>query len=250
MGLELFSVRGELAKDLFGTLRSVAKMGYQAVEFYSPYFQWTPTYAREVRTTLDDLGLRCYSTHNNPESFQGDGISKAIELNQQIGSTTIVMATAGRVEGLDGWRALAARLTAAQDKFRAAGMRAGYHNHQEEFRILDGKRPIELLAAETPRDLTLQLDVGTCVEVGADPVAWIRANPGRIRSIHCKDWARGQQNGYLALVGEGACPWKDIIAAAESTGGVEYYLLEQEGSRFSELETAERCLSNWKKIRA
>jgi hypothetical protein len=52
------------------------------------------------------------------------------------------------------------------------------------------------------------------------------------------------------LFGEGVAPWKEIIAAVESVGGVEFYLMEQEGSRFSEFETAERCLASWKKLRA
>jgi sugar phosphate isomerase/epimerase len=100
--------------------------------------------------------------------------------------------------------------------------------------------------------VTLQLDVGTCVEAGADPVAWINANPGRIRSIHLKDWTGTEDKadkGYRVLFGEGDAPWKKIFAAAEAKGGVEYYLMEQEGSRFSSLETAERCLATYKKMR-
>src|SRR6185295_11740593 len=59
----------------------------------------------------------------------------------------------------------------ACEKFRAAGLRAGYHNHQTEFTPLEGKRPIEVIAANTPKDFMLQLDVGTCVEMKSDPVA-------------------------------------------------------------------------------
>jgi sugar phosphate isomerase/epimerase len=92
----------------------------------------------------------------------------------------------------------------------------------------------------------LQLDVGTCLEAGADPVAWIEHHPGRIRSLHCKDWDKAQ--GYKVLVGEGSAPWKKIFQAAESVGGVEYYLIEQEGSRYSELETAKRCLTSFKSL--
>ncbi|HXA49719.1 MAG TPA: twin-arginine translocation signal domain-containing protein, partial [Candidatus Acidoferrum sp.] len=95
VGLELFSVRDELAKDTMGTVRAVGKMGYQVVEFFSPYFQWTPEYAKEVRKTMDDAGLRCNSTHNGPPSFTGDGIAKAIELNHILGAKYIVMASAG-----------------------------------------------------------------------------------------------------------------------------------------------------------
>lgn len=250
VGIELYSVRDELAKDLPATVRAVAKMGYEVVEFFSPYYQWTTDYAKEVRKLLDELGIRCLSTHNSANAFTPEGIQKAIDLNQIIGSKTIVMASAGRVEGIDGWKTVAERLTSAAEKFKPLGMRAGFHNHKLEFMAIDGKRPMEVLAANTPKDVTLQLDVGTCVDAGYDPAAWIKANPGRIRSLHLKDWGAGEEKGYRVLFGEGDSPWKNIFAAAEAKGGAEYYLIEQEGSRFSSLETAERCLATYKKMRA
>ena len=127
-------------------------------------------------------------------SFTDEGLQKAIELNRIIGSKYIIMASAGRVTGLDGWKTVADRLTAVADKLRPLGMATGYHNHQPEWQAIDGKRPMEVLAANTPKDVVLQLDVGTCVESGADPVAWINANPGRIRSVHCKDWGCGRES--------------------------------------------------------
>ena len=254
VGLELYSVRGELTKDLPATVTAVAKMGYQVVEFFAPYYQWTEDYAKTVRKLMDDLGIRCNSTHNNGlTSFTDPGMQKAIDLNKILGAKFIVMASAGRVNGIDGWKALGDTLTAASEKLKAAGLRAGYHNHQAEFQLLEGKRPIEVLAANTPKEFMLQFDVGTCVEVGYDPVAWIKANPGRIYSVHCKDWAPGtvaDDKGYRVLFGEGVCPWPKIFEAAESVGGVEYYLIEQEGSRFPELDTAQRCIDTWKKMRA
>jgi sugar phosphate isomerase/epimerase len=254
IGLELYSVRGELARDLTATVIAVARIGYQVVEFFAPYYQWTEDYAKQVRKLMDDLGIRCNSTHNSGmQSFSGDGVQKAIDLNKILGTKFIVMSTAGRVVGLDGWKSVAATLSQACEKFKTAGLRAGYHNHQAEFTPLEGRRPIEVLAANTPKDFMLQFDVGTCVEMGSDPVAWIQANPGRINSIHCKDWApgpRADEKGYRVLFGEGVCPWGKIFEAAESVGGVEYYLIEQEGSRFPEIETAQRCLDSWKKMRA
>jgi sugar phosphate isomerase/epimerase len=253
IGLELYSVRAEMTKDLPATVTAVAQMGYQVVEFFAPYYQWTEDYAKQVRKLLDDLGIRCNSTHNGPLSFSADGMQKAIDLNKILGARFIVMASAGRVTDIDGWKSLAGTLTGACEKFKAVGLRAGYHNHQAEFQLVEGKRPIEVLAANTPREFMLQFDVGTCVEVGSDPVAWIKANPGRINSLHLKDWAPGtaaDDKGYRVLFGEGVCPWAQIFDAAESAGGVEYYLIEQEGSRFPELETARRCLDTWKKMRA
>jgi sugar phosphate isomerase/epimerase len=246
IGLELYSVRDDLAKDLPGTVRGVAKMGYQVVEFFSPYYNWTPDYTKEVRKIMDDAGVRCNSTHNGTASFTPDGLKKAIELNRILGAKYIVMASAGRVNGLDGWKKLSETLTTAADTLRPLGMRAGYHNHQLEFTPIDGKRPIEVIAANTPKDFMLQFDVGTCLEMHGDPVRWIESNPGRINSLHLKDWSPAE--GYKVLFGEGVAPWKEIFAAAEKVGGVEYYLIEQEGSRFPAMETAEKCLAEWKKI--
>jgi sugar phosphate isomerase/epimerase len=246
VGLELYSVRDELQKDLMGTVTAVAKMGYQCVEFFSPYYEWTPAYVKQVRKLMDDLGIRCLSTHNGPQSFTADGLPHAIELNQAIGSQFIVLASAGKVDSLDGWKRVAETLNQGAEKMKPAGLRPGYHNHQLEFKPIDGRRPIEVLAADTGKDVMLQLDVGTCIEAGSDPVAWVDRNPGRIRSMHCKDWSPEQ--GYKVLVGEGVAPWKKLFQAAESTGGVEFYLVEQEGSRYPQLETAERCLANFRKL--
>ncbi len=249
IGLELYSVREELARDLPKTLKTVAQIGYQVVEFYSPYFKWTPPYAKDVRSQMDDLGLRCYSTHNGFESFSSEeNLSHAIELNQILGSRYIVLASApGSAKGLDGWKKLGEELTAAVEKLKPHGLSAGYHNHQAEWAKLEnGQRILEVLAANTPKEFVLQLDVGTCEEAGADPVAWVKANPGRIKTMHLKDWA--PEKGYRVLFAEGVTPWQELLAAAESVGGAEYFLIEQEGSRYSEFETAKRCLDTWKSM--
>src|SRR5687768_16327848 len=113
VGLELYSVRGDLVKDLPGTVRAVAKMGYQVVEFYGPYYSWTTEQAKDVRKLLDDLGIKCPSTHNPRAAISADGIAKAIELNQIIGSKYIIVSSAGRASGADGWKAFAGELATA-----------------------------------------------------------------------------------------------------------------------------------------
>ena len=257
IGLELYSVRGELQRDLPSTLRTVAKMGYEVAEFFSPYLGWTFPYAKEVRTQLDDLGLRCLSTHNPAAALIDAGsMAKAIELNQILGSRYIISASPPRgVNGLDGWKRAAEQFSTASEQLKPHGLAAGYHNHASEWKPVaeSGPRIMDVLAANTPPEFALQLDVGTAVEAGADPVAWIQANPGRIKSVHVKDWAPGtkaEEKSFRVLFTEGVSPWKQIFAAAESVGGVEFYLMEQEGSRYSEFETAERCLATWRKFRA
>jgi len=250
VGLELYSVRNALKQDPEGTIRAVAQMGYQCVEFYAPYFEWTEERAKQMRKLLDDLGMRCHSTHNQEQYFSPENIRHARELNLILGSNYMVMASSNPKPGLEGWKAIAEELNAAADTLEASGLKSGYHNHRPEFTLLDGVRPMEILAKNTKPSVMLQLDVGTCLEAGADPVTWIRANPGRIRSLHLKDWSSDPAKGYKVLFGEGDAKWAAIFEAAEAVGGVEYYLIEQEGSRFGELETARRCFKAFQATRA
>lgn len=248
VGLELYSVREELKKNLGATLDSVAKMGYECVEFFAPYYDWTPEYAKQVRSQLDTLKVRCYSTHNELKSFKPDGIRKAIDLNHALDARWIVLAHPGEITTVDEWKRIAETLNTANDTFKSHGLHAGYHNHELEWKAIGGQTPMQLLAANTDKSIMLQLDVGTCLAAGADPVEWINGNPGRIHSIHCKDWS--PDKGYHVLFGEGVAPWKKIFAAAESKGGLDYYLIEQEGSDYPELETAERCLVAYHNLNA
>jgi sugar phosphate isomerase/epimerase len=246
VGLELYSVRDALKQDPEATLRAVSQMGYQAVEFYAPYFEWTESQAKQTRKLLDDLGMRCYSTHNDADFLEPKNINRARDFNLILGSKYVVLAWSDPKSGADGWKAIADKLNSAAEILEPSGLKPGYHNHQAEFTGAPGQRPIEIIAKETKPTVILQLDVGTCLEAGANPIAWIRANPGRIRSIHCKDWSPDPGIGYKTLFGEGKADWKGIFQAAESVGGVEYYLVEQEGSRYPELETARKCLQSFR----
>jgi len=94
----------------------------------------------------------------------------------------------------------------------------------------------------------LQLDVGTCLEAGSDPVAWFSAQTSPIRTLQKKKRWPDPPPGAQVLFGEGVADWKKIFEAAESVGGLEYYLIEQEGSRVSEIETARKCLATYRTV--
>ena len=250
VGLEMYSVRNTMAKDLNGTVRAVAAAGYQGLEFYAPYYDWTPAQAKDMRKLLDDLGIRCFSTHNDSAFFSPEKIGHAREVNLILGSKYMVMASSHEGGTQDAWKKVAELLNTASDTLTADHLGVGYHNHQTEWKPVDGVRPMEILAKNTKPTVMLQLDVGTSIEAGSDPVAWIKANPGRIRSMHCKEWSPEPGKGYSVLFGEGVAPWKQLFAAAENGGGIEYYLVEQEGSRFSEIETAQKCLQAFRATHA
>ncbi len=252
IGLEMYSLKDDERKDMLGTLRLVKEMGYDGVEFWAPYLEWSREQLRDIRQALDDLGLKCFSTHNRNHYFEPERLGRAIEYNVMLGSRHLVMAHPGPVDGVDGWKRVAEILTRGHQQAKKAGLRGGYHNHGMEWKpTLDGgKRPIDILVPGTPRDFGFQLDTATCLAAGGNPEAFIRATPGRVKSFHLKDWSNDPQKGYKVLFGEGIGEWKKIIDAAEGVGGVEFYLIEQEGSRFPPLETVKRCLDNYRALRA
>ena len=249
IGLQMYSVRDDVKRDLMGTLKGLREMGYECVEFWSPYFDWTTARAKEVRKQMDDLGLRCYSNHTDTKHFTDEHLPRVIELNHLLGSRYVIMAHAGPQANLDGWRRTAEVLSKAAPKLKAANLGCGYHNWDVDFRPVEGTRTIDILTKNTPKEVAFQLDVATCLAAGADPLAFIKANAGRIKTYHLKDWSDDPQKNYRVLLGEGLGKWKELLELAETVGGVEHYLIEQEGSRFSQMETAKRCLENFKTIR-
>src|SRR5256885_2475496 len=107
VGLELYSVREGLKKDPQATVRAVGQMGYQCVEFYAPYFEWTETQTKQMRKLLDDLGIRCYSTHNDETYFSSEKINRARDLNLILGCKYMVLAHADPKPAPDGWKGVA-----------------------------------------------------------------------------------------------------------------------------------------------
>jgi len=249
IGIQMYSVRDDEKRDLTGTLKGLREMGYECVEFWAPYFEWTAARAREVRRHLDDLGLRCHSNHTSVNHFSDEHLPHVIELNHILGSRYVIMAHAGPQKDLDGWRRTAEVLAKTAPKLKEAKLGCGYHNWDVDFRSADGTRPIDILTKNTPKEVAFQLDVATCLAAGADPLAFIRANAGRIKTYHLKDWSDDPQKKYRVLLGEGIGRWKELLETAETVGGVEHYLIEQEGSRFSQMETARRCLENFNAMR-
>jgi sugar phosphate isomerase/epimerase len=93
IGLELWTVRTDLKRDYLATLTAVVAMGYETVEIFSTYLDWTPDYAREVRGRLDDLGMTCCSTHNGMRAFTDEALPGTAELNHILGSPFAIVAS-------------------------------------------------------------------------------------------------------------------------------------------------------------
>jgi sugar phosphate isomerase/epimerase len=246
----MYAVQKELNADFDGTVRSVAAMGYEGVEF-TQYIDWTPARAKEIRALLDQVHLTCYSTHNEPQVFT-DRLDHAIEINHILGSETIscvrgLAASPGAIgfqaSGIDGWKKLTEVLQKSAERLKSEKQRCAFHNHAVEFQTVDGQRPIDILA--TAPDLYFQTDIRACSQ-HADPVAFIEKYPGRHDCILTTDGP--PVNGKSPLLGKGEMPWKRIFAAAENTGDIRFYLITQSPTDLPQMEAIRRDLDLFKQL--
>lgn len=250
IGLELYTVKDEFLLHMKKVVPTLSKLGYRGVEMWAPYAEWPVEKVVELRNLLDASGMKCFSTHTNRKHFEAGQLERVIDYNQRLGSRLIVMSSAGELKSLEEWKPVADTLSRTAEKLRPLKMATGFHNHKLEFVPLGNVAPIEYLAKNTPKDVVLQLDVGTCLAAGRDPIAWIQKNPGRIKSLHLKDWKSKlatEEEGYRVMLGEGDAPWKELLTTAVDVGGVETFLVEQEGSELPAINAAERCLENLRK---
>jgi sugar phosphate isomerase/epimerase len=213
LGIQLYTLRTPLADDLIGTLAAVAAIGYREVELAGLH-GLTP---RQMRTRLDDAGLRAASSHHGLEEVRGTW-SETLEGARELGQGMVVVPSIPSSErGPEELRQVAADLNRAGEAARAAGLRFGYHNHDWELAPLgDGTRPMDLLLERTEPDLVdWQMDVFWTVNGGADPARYLRTEGGRVTSLHVKDRTA---DGRMVDVGDGIIDFASLVPLAEGLG--------------------------------
>jgi len=242
IGLQLYSVRQDCAKDLPAVIEAVAKMGYQGVEF-AGYYGRT---AEQLRKLLDDHGLVCCGTHTGLGTLTDGNFEKTVEFNKTLGNKYLVVPglphdkVATRQAVLDTAK-LFAELAA---KAKPLGMHVGYHAHGGDFKKFDGETVWDLLFSNTGPDVIMQMDVGNCLGGGGDPYATLKKFPGRSLTVHLKE--HGGKSG--AVVGEGDVKWDEVFQICETTGKTEWYIVEQESYAAAPLECVKLCLESLKKM--
>ena len=236
VALQLYSVRQDCARDLEGTLKAVADMGYDGVEFAGYYDRS----AQELRSLLDGLGLQVAGTHTGLRTVLDDELKRTIEFNQTLGNRYLVVPSlpAERRGSREAWLETARLFDQISHQVRQSGMQVGYHNHAVEFQPLDGETPWDILFGNTSQDVIMQLDLGNARHGGADPVPYLEKYPGRAVTIHLKDYSATNDK---ALLGEGDIRWDDVFRLCEPTGGTKWYIVEQESYAYPPLECVRRC---------
>ena len=247
VGLQLYTVRDDMAKDALGTVKAVAKMGYPAVQMGRP---WLP--AQELRKIFDDLGLAVCGFHVGFGELQ-NSLPQLIDEAKTMGTDILICPglPEERVRDAVAWRETARLYDEIGAKARAQGIHVGHHNHTVEFERHEGKYGFDyLLDGTNPRNCGAELDTCWAAWVKVDPAAYIRKHPGRFITLHLKDISRGA-NRSTAEVGEGILDWPAIFAAAESVGGTRWYIVEQDRCERPPLESVRISLQHlreWGKL--
>ena len=243
IGLELYSVRHDMARDAYGTLKAVAEMGYQGVEFAGGYAQSGAV----LRAMLDDVGLVCCGWHTGYHAVQDDTLEATIALNKTVGNRRVIVPGFPSAPGTrDQWRAMADFFTALAEKLAPYDMVTGYHNHTTEFQPLDGENPWDTFFGNTGRRVVMQLDTGNAMHGKVDPVALLRQYPGRAGSVHLKPYSPGAPDPFKAPIGEDKSDWQGIFDACEAVGGTDWYVVEYESDAYPPLEAVKKCLEGLK----
>ncbi len=249
LALQLYSVRNELAADTRGTIKAVAEMGYEGVEFAGG----PQNTAEELKGYLDEFGLACAGWHTPYGLVQPDTIDETIAFNKTLGNRhVIVPGLPGDLTGSrDAWLKLAGIFDGIAETLAAHDMVTGYHNHHTEFTPLDGETPWDTLFGNTGDGVVMQLDTGNGWMGGADILAILERYPGRAGTVHLKPYSpslakEDRHAGFRPVIGDDETPWDDVFRICESTGGTEWYIVEYESDAYEPLDAVERCLKGLK----
>jgi sugar phosphate isomerase/epimerase len=239
MGIQLYSVRQQLAKDYEATLAEVASAGFTEVEAAGFYNRS----AAEVKAAMQKAKLHCVSSHH-PFGDLRKKFDEILSFNKELGVGYMICSSPGPKDptpGADGkpramtiedWRWISGQFNEMGEKTKAAGIIFGYHNHIHEFDQLDGGVPYtELLKLTDPAKVTLELDCGWAMVAGHNPVDLMRDHPNRFSMLHVKDFKLKPAGGGEAKVTElglGDIDYRPIFRQAAKTQKLKHIFVEQE----------------------
>jgi sugar phosphate isomerase/epimerase len=255
VGIQLYSLGPDLAKELDAQLATVAKIGFKSVEL-AGYLGRTPA---ELRAAFDKAGLVCHSAHiapKGPGGFSGDLAKLADELHV-IGVKAAIMPilyipdrlgndlrAAGPQMTADDWKWNADFLNEKAAVLKKAGIVSGYHNHNFEFAPLGDTNGMEILLKGTdPSLVTFEMDAGWVTAAGQDPFALLKAHTGRFTQMHVKDIKPSTKFNFELKqdpteVGAGMIDWQKLLPAAYAEGVRGFYYEQEPPFAHTRLESA------------
>ena len=236
VGLQLYSVREQLAKDYEGTLKQVGAIGYREVEA-AGFYDHT---AAQVKQAMADAQLKCVGGHYAYKALAPD-VDKIIEFHKELDCHYVICASPAHRDAaatgiltVDDLTWTMEQLNAIGEKVKKAGLQLGYHNHTPEFAIQNGVVPYDaMIKAADPKLITFEMDCGWVKVGGGDPVELLKKYPTRISLLHVKDFkpkVNPTDKGAPppAELGRGTMDYVPIFAAAKAVN-IKHFFVEQEG---------------------
>ena len=228
LGLQMYTVRNDLAKDFDGTAKKVRAIGIRHVQ---ANLTQSGKSSKDQRKLYDSLGISWESIHAGGDGLRG-GLDATIAEAKSVGIKNITCSSplyptergslmAG--PSVDDWKKNADAFNKIGTACKAAGLTFAYHNHNVEFRKVGDVVPYDLLLQQTdPALVQMEMDIGWVVAGGADPVAYLTKYPNRYYSLHIKDLKnQGIPNTNMkmisAIIGKGIVDWKKVLPAAHKT---------------------------------
>ena len=215
-----------MQRDMPGILARLAEIGYREVEF-AGYFGRTPA---QVRQMLEQNRLAAPSSHIGYEAVKAN-FAKAADDCVAIGHQfiTVPFLPDDVRKSADTWRQVARDFNRFGEQAKSRGLKFAYHNHDFEFKRVDGILPFDLLLAETdPALVSFEMDVYWTVKAGGDPLAYFRQHPTRFSMLHLKDSA-GPPNHAQTDVGAGTINFAAILTLdARQQSSVKHVFVEHD----------------------
>lgn len=237
IGLQLYTLRDELSKNVKDVLEKIASAGFTTVETYgfSIKDQFWGLSAAELKKILDANNLKAISGHYGIGSFLSDG--NTTELEAAINSAKILKSEYLTIpwidppfrSNIDDYKKIAGRLNEAGKMCQKAGIKLAYHNHDFEFENYNGITGYDILLKETDQDLVyFEMDLYWVVRSGKDPLQLFGENPGRFKMWHVKDMDK-LKPVLNTEVGSGSIDFKPIFKEAK-LAGMKHFFTEQENN--------------------
>jgi len=230
IGCQTWPVRLSLGKDLDGTLKELAGMGFERIEMCSP-----PGYAQlgfgplaqmkpaELRGKIEAAGLGCESCHFGFTEFR-DHLDERLAFAKELGLKQMIVSTFGlpKEAKMADWMHAVDDANKFGEQTRKAGIQLGFHNHDFEFHKIDGELIYDKLMSEfDPKLVKMQFQVSV-ISLGYQAADYFEKYPGRFLSIHLQDWSPTEKK-EVAL-GQGVVDWKRLFAAAGKSGAQNYFV--------------------------
>ena len=231
IGCQVYPVRDALAKDFEGTLRELAAIGYRTIEMCSPpsYAEFRPLAglsAARMRHTIEGAGLRCESCHYQFRELK-ENLDERMAFAKELGLKQLVLSSFGLPASatLAEYKQAATELNRIGERTQKAGFQLGYHNHNNEFKELEGVLIYDELMRQFDAKLVkMQFQVAV-ISLGFEAATYLKKYPGRFLSLHLADYSTADKTAVP--VGSGVVDWKKLFAAAK-TGGVKNYFVEMD----------------------